>query len=62
MAYIEYDGTDLEVEVVEKVNGNEIKVRAKVGYPFGERMDGKMVRRCFKNEIIIDKNQLRVEQ
>jgi len=61
MAYIDYFGTDLEVDVLEKVDGNRVKVRAKIGHPFSEEQNGRMVRRCSGDTAIVEQERVRGE-
>lgn len=62
MLFVNEQGTDIAVEIMEYIGKNKVRVRSRVGFPFGANLSipGTVVQRVMKNEKVVNRDQVKV--
>lgn len=58
--YVDEQGVDIEVDIVEFINQDQVKVRSKIGWPFGGDGQYQRIELTTQNEKIIPKDQVKI--
>jgi len=60
MLFVDEQGTDIPVVIVEQIDEHKVKVKSKIGHPFGcVPVPGKIVHRCTKNFKIVERDEIK---
>lgn len=63
IAYVNEEGTDIEVEVIEFMGKDRARVVAVAGHPFGKKIrsnKSRLLERCTSNTKVVNKAEIRV--
>lgn len=58
--FVDEQGVDIEVEILEYINQDSVKVRSKVGWPFGGDGQFERIELTTQNEKVVKKDQVKV--